>query len=96
MTHEEVPVIQTSEKELTIHITLDGLRRAIEGRTDENYKVIKPEKLLDAFKSKLQDYAESNASELGITEFQYLLDRITDEIYTDATDIIDVVSDEHS
>lgn len=84
----EYPTIKTDDDKLTIEIPLDALVKIIEARIDAKYKVEKPEKLLDAVKFELENYAGSNAVECGLSELQYLLDEITDKVYLDAEDII--------
>lgn len=84
----EFPVIKTTDDTLTITITKAILIKAIEGRPDANYKVVKPDLLLERFARHLANYAESNAEEAGLSELQYLFDRVTDALYESAEDVL--------
>lgn len=85
----EYPAITVEENNLVIRISKKQLIAAIEGRDDEEYKVIEPDKLLERFAFHLANYAESNATETGLNELQYLFDRVTDALYESAEDIIE-------
>lgn len=84
----EIPIIEVREDVLMISIPLNELIFAIENRPDEQFKVVKPENLLSAFQFHLVNYSSSNATELGISEFQNLLDKITDEVFVNEDEII--------
>lgn len=83
----EVPKIGIQNDKLVIEISLPELIFAIENKGDD-YKVEKPDELLEHFKFELENYAQSNATEKGISELQYLFDIIADEIYINSNDVI--------
>jgi hypothetical protein len=86
-TEDRIPKITVNKDKLIIEIDLKELIFVI-NNSPEGYKVKKPKKLLQAFKKHLENYAASNATEKGISEFQDLLDQITDEIVINEDDII--------
>lgn len=84
---QTAPHISVDGDKLIISISLSELVIAIENKGD-GYKVEKPDKLLDNYEFQLKNYAQSNATEKGISELQYLFDTIADEIYINADDVI--------
>ena len=74
---------------MIISISLDDLVYVIQGRSDAGYKIIDKANLLKAFETELNNYAESNATELGLSELQYFFDKITDEVVINH-DVIEV------
>ena len=90
----EYPLIYIQDDCLYVKMPKDILIEVIEGRNDENYKVLQPEQLLERFAFYLANYAESNAVETGLNELQVLFDKVTDELVESGEDIIDLKNDD--
>lgn len=85
---DQIPSIEIIGNEIVIKINKDDLAFVAEHKPDSNYKIIDKDKFLEEFKFQLEEYSRSNATELGISELQYLFDQIIDEIYVNAGDSI--------
>lgn len=84
----EFPIIEIVGEELVLRMPKSQLITAIESRPDADYKVVKPELLLERFAWYLKNYHKGNSAELGLSELQYLFDNVTDELYESAEDVI--------
>lgn len=85
---KEIPFVSHTKDAVIITIPKDRLIYAIENRSDEDYMVRKPSKLLKALAFQLKDYHTPNGVEIGMTALQELMDTCIDEIYEDGEDII--------
>lgn len=93
---KEIPDIKVSEGILVITITAEELQHIAESNPESNYKVINKNGFLEDFANELRSFAKSNATEKGLSEFQYLLDEIIDETYISASKNIIVKTNLHN
>ena len=84
----EIPIIDYKVENIVITIPVDALIFAIENRADGVYKIMDKNQFAKDFCKALRDFQSSNATELGISEFQYFLDKITNYV-TENFDSID-------
>lgn len=85
---KEIPDIKVTGNVLTITITAGELKHIAEHKPESKYKIINENGFLEDFAKELRNYAKSNATEKGLTEFQYFLDEVIDETYTNASENI--------
>lgn len=89
--NKEIPKFEINDDVLTITISADDLKYITECRSECGYIVKDKSLLLKDFTRQLEhEWAESNATEMGITEFQYFIDNAVDEVYQNASESIDV------
>jgi hypothetical protein len=85
---KEIPFIYIINGELIIRLAATDLKLVAEHKPDASYQIINANGFLKDFAEALKNYAQSNATELGITELQYLFDQVIDETYINGSKYI--------
>lgn len=90
---EPIPGIRLMDSMLVISLTADDLKFVAEQKNGGQYHVTNAGQFLLDFKCQLENYAGSNATEKGNTEFQELIDRLIDETAAYGSDAIQLITE---